>query len=212
VIYAVPALVALAQHCAPEIATEAMLPLIQVESGGEALSINVNHGPKVRAGSVADATDLARAYIGRGYSVDVGIAQVNSRNFRKLGLTVETAFEPCTNLRAASQILQEGYARASVRYGGIDAISATYSAYNTGSLSRGFTNGYVNKVWRAAGQTSPGDATASAEPSILGQNTSLAAGALPSLPATWATRVERHGRTSDWVVGQSDPSAVVVFR
>jgi type IV secretion system protein VirB1 len=67
-----------------------------------------------------------------------------------LGVSVEEVFDPCTNLRLASAVLQEGYGLATRHYTGLDAISATYSLYNTGTLTRGFRNGYVGRVWSAA--------------------------------------------------------------
>ena len=59
-IYDVSALTTLAQACAPEIATEAVVPLVMTESGGDALRININRGPRVRAGSVAEGATIVR--------------------------------------------------------------------------------------------------------------------------------------------------------
>lgn len=136
--HAVAALTVLVQQCASEVATEAVVPLIVTESGGDDLAINVNRGPRVRAGSIAEGAALVRRYMAQGYTVDVGLAQINSANFARLGLTVEQVFDPCTNLRLASSLLQEGYGLASRHYSGLDAISATYSLYNTGTLTRAF--------------------------------------------------------------------------
>jgi type IV secretion system protein VirB1 len=149
-IYEVAVIVSLAQRCAPEVATEALVPLVVTESGGNALAININKGPRVRASSAAHGAALVRRYVTAGYSVDVGLAQINSANFAQLSVTAEQLFEPCTNLRLASTMLQQGYELASRHYSGRDAISATYSLYNTGTLTRGFRNGYVARVWSAA--------------------------------------------------------------
>lgn len=149
-IYALPAVAELAQRCAPEIATEAIVPLVITESGGDTLRINVNKGPRVHAATVAEGSALVRRYMAAGYTVDVGLAQINSGNFARLGASIEQVFDPCTNLRLASRVLQSGYALASRSYGGLDAISATYSLYNTGSLTRGLRNGYVRRVWTNA--------------------------------------------------------------
>jgi type IV secretion system protein VirB1 len=61
--YDVPAIIALAKACAPEIATEAIVPLVLTESGGEPLQINVNKGPRVRARTVPEGAALVRRYI-----------------------------------------------------------------------------------------------------------------------------------------------------
>jgi type IV secretion system protein VirB1 len=198
-IHEVAAIIALTHQCAPEIATEAVVPLVMTESGGDDLAINVNKGPRVRAATVAEGAALARRYMAAGYTVDVGLAQINSANFAQLGVTVEQAFEPCTNLRLASAMLQVGYGLASRHYRGLDAISATYSLYNTGTLTRGFRNGYVGRVWSSA--------------SAMG---SIAAPPpLPSIPVP-ATIAPSPGRSAvdrdAWVVGQVASSDIEVFK
>jgi type IV secretion system protein VirB1 len=198
-IHAVAAITVLAQRCASEVATEAVVPLVVTESGGDDLSININRGPRVRAGSVAEGAALVRRYMTQGYTVDVGLAQINSANFARLGVTVEQAFDPCTNLHLASSLLQEGYGLASRHYSGLDAISATYSLYNTGTLTRGFRNGYVGRVWSAAS----GMGTIQAVPAIPGDPPVAVA-------ATSATRPTSAG--DSWVVGQIASDAVEVFK
>jgi soluble lytic murein transglycosylase-like protein len=42
-------------------------------------------------------------------TVDVGLAQVNSANFGWLGLTLETALDPCRNLAAGARVLLVRY-------------------------------------------------------------------------------------------------------
>lgn len=197
-IYDIPAITELARACAPEIATEAVVPLVITESGGDPLQINVNKGPRVRARSAGEGAALVRRYIAAGYTVDVGLAQINSTNFARLGVTVEQAFEPCINLRLASMVLQQGYGLASRHYAGLDAISATYSLYNTGTLTRGFRNGYVGRVWTAAADL----------------------GSIDTPPPTpfAATRVSPGSRLKaqvdreDWVVGQVPAGVVEVFK
>lgn len=198
-IHAVAAITVLAQQCASEVATEAVVPLVVTESGGDDLSININHGPRVRAGSVAEGAALVRRYMAQGYTVDVGLAQINSANFARLGVTVEQAFDPCTNLRLASSLLQKGYGLASRHYSGLDAISATYSLYNTGTLTRGFRNGYVGRVWSAAS----GMGTIQAVPAIPGA-------APVAVAVTSATKPASGG--DSWVVGQIASDAVEVFK
>jgi hypothetical protein len=103
------AVMALSQQCAPGIALEAIVPQIHVESHFNELAIGVNNGPKVHARSLAEAVTLATRYIQAGFSVDLGLAQINSKNLPRLGLTVEQAFDACTSLRAAETVLTESY-------------------------------------------------------------------------------------------------------
>ncbi|CDO37992.1 lytic transglycosylase domain-containing protein [Novosphingobium sp. KN65.2] len=204
-IYTVAALSALAQRCAPDVASEALVPLVVAESGGDPLRINVNKGPRVRAKSLAEATGLVRRYVTAGYSVDIGLAQINSRNLARLGVSIEETFDPCTNLALASSVLQEGYAKASQFYSGLDAISVTYSLYNTGSMTRGFDNGYVRRVWSAAAMIGAIKAhPALAGPSLTGPSP------LPSIE-TQAASAPAAQQPEQWVFGQVN-SSIEVFQ
>ncbi|MEP6866889.1 MAG: lytic transglycosylase domain-containing protein [Novosphingobium sp.] len=149
------AVMALSQQCAPGIALEAIVPQVHVESHFNELAIGVNNGPKVHARSLAEAVMLATHYIQAGYSVDLGLAQINSKNLRRLGLTVEQTFDACASLRAASVVLAENYSQVSTSRAGVDAINATWSLYNSGSTTRGIRNGYVGKVWTTAADLIP---------------------------------------------------------
>lgn len=70
-----------------------------------------------------EAARLARSLIAAGHSVDIGSTQVNASNFGWLGLTVETALDPCRNIAAGASVL------------------TAYSRYNTGSPPAGIANG-----------------------------------------------------------------------
>lgn len=128
--------------------------IVKVESGGNSLALNVNKltGPQPRAASVAEAVRLAESYVAQGYSVDLGLAQINSRNLPRLGLTIEQVLDPCTNIAAGGRILTANYVDAARRWGeGQTALKAALSAYNTGNFSAGFRNGYVAKYYGPGG-------------------------------------------------------------
>jgi type IV secretion system protein VirB1 len=141
-------------QCAPNVAPATTSAIIQIESGGNPFALGVN-GPiskRPHPRSAAEAAQLARFYIAQGYSVDLGLMQINSRNLRGLGYTVEQILDPCNNLRAGSWIISRGYAGAARRFGeGQDALRAALSAYNTGNYEQGFKNGYVAKYYPGKG-------------------------------------------------------------
>lgn len=154
----VAAALALAAQCAPSVAPETLLSVVQVESRFEPLAIGVNGAPRitVTAGSLDDAITKAEALIAAGRSIDLGLAQINSRNLSWLGLSLREVFEPCTNLRAAARILNDGYARSdATRVGEQAALRTALSYYNTGHPARGLTNGYVGRVTSAAARIVP---------------------------------------------------------
>lgn len=137
-----PALLA----CALNVSPVTLEAVIRVESAAFSFALHVNglRGSQPRASDAKEAIRAAESYIARGYSVDLGLMQVNSRNLEALGLTIEQALDPCANIRAGGTILAADYARAARQWGeGQPALRAALSAYNSGDFWRGFGNGYV---------------------------------------------------------------------
>jgi type IV secretion system protein VirB1 len=145
---------ALLLACAANVAPVTLEAVIRVESRGKPLALHVN-GLQVQpseATNVSEAAGIAESYIRRGFSVDIGLMQVNSRNLAALGMTVERALDPCANIRGGAEILTADYAEAARRQGeGQRALRAALSAYNTGDFSRGFRNGYVARYYGPGG-------------------------------------------------------------
>ena len=145
-----PAMVAnLAARCAPATPTSALLSIAKVESDLSPLTIGVN-GPRrrvVHPPSQAEAAATASALIAAGENVDLGLAQINSRNLGPLGLRIEDAFDPCRNLAGAARILDRAYADA-LRRGQANRpiLQVAYSIYNSGDPERGFANGYAGRT------------------------------------------------------------------
>lgn len=159
---------ALIAACAPGVHPSTIQEIIRVESGGNPLAVNVNkrngaaYHLNKRIKSTVEAVRVSHAAIAAGHTVDMGYMQVNSANLKRLGYTVEDMFDPCKNIRAGAQILQEAYALALPRHGSEQAaLRAALSAYNTGNFNRGFANGYVQKYVPGVGQSIPRDAYAS---------------------------------------------------
>ena len=139
----------LADRCAPTAPSSVLASIVQVESGRDPLRIGVN-GPRHQVyspTSQSDAVALARQLIGQGESIDLGLAQINSRNLPDLGLSVERVFDPCVNLAAAATMINRGYA-AALRAGEPNRpiLQMAYSIYNSGDGVRGIANGYAAKV------------------------------------------------------------------
>jgi type IV secretion system protein VirB1 len=136
--------------CGASVDPSTLRAIMRVESGGYVYAINVNGAPgqPPPAATAAEATAEAEGWIARGYSVDLGLMQVNNRNLPSLGLTIAQMFNPCTNIQAGASILTADYLAASAgRSDPQDALKAALSAYNTGSFERGFYNGYVAKYY-----------------------------------------------------------------
>lgn len=144
---------ALAQQCAPTVAIETIAAVVTHESRTNPFAIGINGGTRISRQPVnrEEAVETAKKLLGMGLSIDLGLAQINSANLPKLGLTVEQVFEPCANLRAAETVLRWCYDPAAKRHGhGQAALQAALSCYNTGNYAGGFANGYVASVYRVA--------------------------------------------------------------
>ena len=176
-------------QCAPQVAPSTMAAIVSVESRGNPYAIGVNRGRQVRQPtSAAEAVAVAKRLLARGANIDLGLGQINSSNLKWLGLSVEAAFEPCSNLAAAARVLTGNYRRA-VALGIQSPLGAALSAYNTGSMQRGYRNGYVAKVYRASGTrllTSPVPANAAPAPVQLSAVTEEEPGAAAPVSASAA--------------------------
>ncbi|MEE9321392.1 MAG: transglycosylase SLT domain-containing protein [Granulosicoccus sp.] len=124
--------------------------IIETESAGKIAALNINQwqGDALNLTDTATAISAAKLFIDEGYTVDVGLMGINSENINRFNKSVEEAFEPCTNIELGEHILMQNIESANAAGLQADhAIRAALSLYNTGSLSAGFTNGYVQKVW-----------------------------------------------------------------
>ena len=142
------AIFALAAQCAPEVAPSTLHAVVMTESGGNPFAIGINGGSQLKRQprTAAEAVSTAKALLARGANIDMGLGQINSANMRWLNLTVEDVFDPCKNLKAAGQVLSSNY-RSAVASGKRQPLGAALSAYNTGSMTKGYSNGYVAKVF-----------------------------------------------------------------
>lgn len=186
--------------CAPAVDPVTMAAVVKQESGGAPWVVNNNTTRKSLAHpSKAAAVAAAMVAIGRGESVDMGLAQINSKNLPALGLSVEQVFDPCTNIAAGASILTAGYKKAG-------SLSGALGIYNTGKPDSRAATAYAQKVFAQAGVKVPAipggqlpkfadtSSTATVSASLaavrlVATPSPLAAGLAPVLvtlqPATW---------------------------
>ena len=147
--------IALAAVCAPAVHPGTAQALVDVESGfnphaigvvGAALSRQPSHKPEALA--------TARALQAQGWNFSLGLAQINVRNLQRLGLSLDTALEPCPNLGAMQVVLAECFGRAELSATGRaspqSSLRQALSCYYSGNFVTGFEHGYVRRVVAAA--------------------------------------------------------------
>lgn len=149
---------ALSLACAPQVHAETTRALVRVESAFNPWAIGVVGGALARQPrSGAEAVATARALRAAGWSFSVGLGQINVGNFERLGLTLESAFDPCNNLAALQAVLVECFDRApsssssSTPTQHQSALRQALSCYYSGNFDTGFRHGYVRRVVDAAG-------------------------------------------------------------
>ncbi|NCT81641.1 MAG: lytic transglycosylase domain-containing protein [Comamonadaceae bacterium] len=146
------AFVALALACAPAVHIDTAHALVKVESSFNPWAIGVVRGelqrqPRSRSEALATAEALHAA----GWNFSVGLGQINVRNFARLGLTLQSAFEPCSNLTAMQVVLTDCFERSrSAGQRHQQALRQALSCYYSGDFSTGFQHGYVQRVVQAA--------------------------------------------------------------
>ena len=153
------AFLALALACAPQVHADTARALVSVESALNPWAIGVVGGSLVRQPRHrAEALATAKALQAAGWNFSVGLGQINVGNCDRLGLTIESAFEPCGNLAAMQTVLAECFDRASRSAAkAVDqaALRKALSCYYSGNFATGFRHGYVRKVVAAAGTAMP---------------------------------------------------------
>jgi type IV secretion system protein VirB1 len=143
---------ALSMACAPAVHADTARAIVQVESAFNPWAIGVVGGTLARQPSHrAEALSTARSLQANGWSFSIGLGQINVRNLERLGLSLEAAFEPCTNLSAMQAVLGDCFDRAAaVNTTPQHALRKALSCYYSGTFSTGFQHGYVQRVVHAA--------------------------------------------------------------
>lgn len=119
----------LAATCAPQVAPTTLAAIAKTESGLDPFAIGDNTAHRsYHPPAKAEAMALAARLAAEGHDLDLGLMQINRRNFGWLGLAARDAFEPCRSLAAGAAVL------------------TAFSRYNTGSPRAGLENGYVARV------------------------------------------------------------------
>ena len=160
------AFLSLAERCAPEVPSGALLAVARTESDlrVDALSLNRPQTAARRAGyrgarlllgkqpkNHEEAIRWMHWFEKHHYTVSIGLMQINSEMSALIGVTPEQLFEPCTNVRIGARILLAAYAAQASELGeGFAALDRALSLYNSGSPKMGFDNGYVAAVYANA--------------------------------------------------------------
>ena len=137
------------QLCAPPEHATMMQKIIVAESGGNSLAIHDNRsGKSYFPNNLSEALAIAqRLMADKNASIDLGLAQINSKNLKRFNASLEDAFDPCSSVKMGSVIFAEALQNAkSAGLTGDAAIRAALSQYNTGRLNSSIGAAYASRV------------------------------------------------------------------
>lgn len=140
-------MIELIQACSPNVYLPVAQAIIKTESNFNPYAIGVNKGGRAvkQPTNYNQAVQVAKRLLSQGFNIDLGLTQINSANLNWLGLSVEQAFNPCSNLKAMQTVYLTCHNKAGTTGLGT-RMQRAFSCYNTGNMTRGFKNGYVNKT------------------------------------------------------------------
>jgi type IV secretion system protein VirB1 len=111
-------LATLMMTCAPLVHPTTLRALVEVESGGNPFAVSINYPqalalagigqpPFAQPRSAREALSLSQSLLAQGFSVSIGLAQINVERWAGRDLRIERLFNPCTNLMVAQRVLLE---------------------------------------------------------------------------------------------------------
>lgn len=131
---------ALFSQCAPDVSPVTLNALVGVESAGKPYVVanvtdNTSHYFDNKEKAIFFLNDLSSQK--KRYSA--GLMQIYSGNFQAYGLTNETVFDHCTNIKTGAEILKSCYNTASKETSDPQiALRKAMSCYYSGNFTRGF--------------------------------------------------------------------------
>ena len=152
----------LTQLCGPAVPHDTLAAIARTESAFHpyALSINYPQTSARRAGYERSVMVLARQprdlneasnwavwFQQHGYTVSVGLMQINTQTARTYGASLHDLFEPCKNVRIGATIITNIYHQThTTNTTQASAFLNAISSYNSGNPRTGYFNGYVTSV------------------------------------------------------------------
>lgn len=145
---------ALASRCTTDVHPATMVALIGTESGFNPFAIHVNNHSAVgfiQPTDKSSAVKIAYNLMKSNANFDAGYGQINISNIVRFRQNIAQIFDGCENIKLSALILKNCYAKAlNQNSNQQNALRSALSCYNTGSLQKGFTTGYVQRVLKTA--------------------------------------------------------------
>lgn len=148
-------------ECSVDVHPQTVAAVIAVESAGDQFAIESVLRRKDRGKNTKKASETAttiekavvkaKASIAAGYSVSLGLMQINDMHYERFGVEIKDLFNPCINITIGTVILNENYMGSSEIFNNErDRLVGMLSGYNTGKYSGKVGRAYAERVMRKA--------------------------------------------------------------
>ena len=135
------------KQCAKGIDPDTFQAVARTESSFNQFAIGVVKGSlKEQPRNLKDAVAAVKTLRQQGKNFSMGLVQVNVKNMTAYGLTDESIFDICTNLRVGGEILKDCFSRA--KGDEQQRLQQALSCYYSGNFRTGFksSDNYVKRV------------------------------------------------------------------
>ncbi|MBQ9182827.1 MAG: transglycosylase SLT domain-containing protein [Neisseriaceae bacterium] len=135
------------KQCAKGIDPDTFQAVARTESSFNQFAIGVVSGSlKEQPRNLKDAVAAVKTLRQQGKNFSMGLVQVNVKNMTAYGLTDESIFDICENLRAGGEILKDCFSRA--KGDEQQRLQQALSCYYSGNFRTGFksSDNYVRRV------------------------------------------------------------------
>ena len=135
------------KQCAKGIDPDTFQAVARTESSFNQFAIGVVKGSlKEQPRNLKDAVAAVKTLRQQGKNFSMGLVQVNVKNMTAYGLTDESIFDICENLRAGGEILKDCFSRA--KGDEQQRLQQALSCYYSGNFRTGFksSDNYVKRV------------------------------------------------------------------
>ena len=135
------------RKCAKNIDADTFQAIARTESSFNQFAIGVVKGRLLKQPTnLAEAIAAVQTLRKRNYNFSMGLVQINKQHMDKFGLTDESVFDICTNLRVGGEILKDCFAIA--KGNEQQRLQQALSCYYSGNFRTGFksSDNYVKRV------------------------------------------------------------------
>ncbi len=126
--------------CAPDVPATTIATIVQQRSNSQPYALGIHRDgldQRIQPKTLNEAVELANKALDAGFSIDVGVMQINSDWFRPMGYNVAQMYDPCTNIMVGMTIIKQQMASQNYAYNSGSVQASDLMPYLIHQESRG---------------------------------------------------------------------------